>query len=98
MSDELARDPYSVPAAYWARGGARASAISTGPGARRSRGGSVPRYVGQAQRRRSRADLDRLVQQAIIPERVRQMAAANHDADQAAARLRAEWDQVKQWP
>lgn len=42
-----------------------------------------------------RADLDRLVLQAIIPERVRQMASADRDRERAAATLRAAWDEVK---
>lgn len=42
-----------------------------------------------------RADLDRLVLQAIIPERVRQMATTDRDRERAAATLRAAWDEVK---
>lgn len=42
-----------------------------------------------------RADLDRLVLQAIIPERVRQMASTDRDRERAAATLRAAWEEVK---
>jgi hypothetical protein len=42
-----------------------------------------------------RADLDRLVLQAIIPERVRQMASTDRDRERAAATLRAAWEDVK---
>jgi hypothetical protein len=44
-----------------------------------------------------RADLDQLVLQAIIPERVRVMAAS--DREKAEASLRAAWDAIKRdWP
>lgn len=42
-----------------------------------------------------RGDLDRLVLEAIIPERVRQMASTDRDRERAAATLRASWDEVK---
>jgi hypothetical protein len=42
-----------------------------------------------------RADLDRLVLQAIIPERVRQLASSDRDRERTAATLRSEWDEVK---
>lgn len=42
-----------------------------------------------------RADLDRLVLQAIIPERVRQMASTDRDRERVAATLRAAWEDVK---
>jgi hypothetical protein len=42
-----------------------------------------------------RGDLDRLVLQAIIPERVRQLASTDADRERQAARLRLDWDTVK---
>jgi hypothetical protein len=42
-----------------------------------------------------RADLDRLVLQALIPERVRQMATTDVDRERAAASLRSAWEEVK---
>lgn len=42
-----------------------------------------------------RADLDRLMLEAIIPERVRQMASTDADRERAAATLRSAWDEVK---
>ncbi len=42
-----------------------------------------------------RADLDRLVLQAIIPERVRQMATTDLDRERAAATLRTAWEELK---
>ena len=41
-----------------------------------------------------RADLDRLVLQAIIPERVRAQAAGDLDRERLAADLRAAWETV----
>jgi len=55
--------------------------------------------LGEDQGRALRADLDQLVLQAIIPERVRLMASADRDRERAAASLRAAWDGVKKdWP
>jgi hypothetical protein len=42
-----------------------------------------------------RADLDRLVLQAIIPERVRQLASTDAERERQAARLRLDWETVK---
>lgn len=42
-----------------------------------------------------RADLDRLVLQAIIPERARDMASTDRDRERAAATLRATWEELK---
>jgi hypothetical protein len=42
-----------------------------------------------------RADLDRLVLQAIIPERVRQLASTDSERERQAARLRLDWETVK---
>jgi hypothetical protein len=44
-----------------------------------------------------RADLDRLVTQALIPERVKRLA--NEPDAAAAGRFTAEWDEAKtRWP
>jgi hypothetical protein len=42
-----------------------------------------------------RADLDRYVVQAIIPERARQGALSDRDRDRAAAALKDAWDAIK---
>jgi hypothetical protein len=42
-----------------------------------------------------RGDLDRLVLQAIIPERVRQLASTDAERERHAARLRLDWETVK---
>jgi tetratricopeptide (TPR) repeat protein len=55
--------------------------------------------LGEDQGRSLRADLDQLVSQAIIPERVRLMASDDRDRERTAASLRAAWDGVKKdWP
>lgn len=98
MSEELQRDPYSVPAAYWVAAGARAIGDLDRAWSAAIAGWVRAAYAG-TRRDSLRSDLDQLVQQAIIPERARQIATANLDAEQTAASLRAEWDQVKQhWP
>jgi len=46
-----------------------------------------------------RADLDQLMNEAIIPERARTLASAEADRERAAASLRAAWEAVKrEWP
>lgn len=42
-----------------------------------------------------RADLDRLVLQAVIPERVRKMASTDRDRERVAATLRSSWEELK---
>jgi tetratricopeptide (TPR) repeat protein len=42
-----------------------------------------------------REDLDRLMLQAVIPERVRQVASSDRDRERAAAALRSAWEGVK---
>jgi hypothetical protein len=92
MERELPRDPGSTPASYWlaaaARGGGdldRAWSAAVAGWVRaplaRDRGAAL------------RADLDRLMLEAIIPERARR--AAGRDAAQAEAAMRAEWEQIK---
>jgi hypothetical protein len=55
--------------------------------------------LGEDQGRALRADLDQLVLQAIIPERVRVMTSADRDRERAASSLRAAWDGIKtDWP
>lgn len=46
-----------------------------------------------------RADLDRLVLEALIPERARTRPAPEQEQEEATAALTAEWDLIKQqWP
>jgi hypothetical protein len=92
MEQELAVDPSLAPAAYWLTAAARGmgdlerawnAAASAWVGAllARDRGASL------------RADLDRLVTQAIIPERAARLQLK--DSNQAAAGMLAEWEAFK---
>jgi hypothetical protein len=93
---ELARSPGSAAATYWLVVAQRYlgeltkawdSAIA----------GWVRAPMGDDRGQALRADLDQLVLQAIIPERVRVMAAS--DREKAEASLRAAWAAIKRdWP
>lgn len=92
MEDELRVDPGSAPASYWL-------AVATrGAGdLERSWDAAIAGWVRASLDPETapsvRADLDRLVTQALIPERARQRPAGTAEA------LRGEWDLVKtQWP
>ena len=94
MQDELVRDPGSVPATYWLAAANRAlgdldrawdAAIA----------GWVRAGLAGARGAALREDLDRIVLQAIIPERVRFMADGDRDRERIAAEMRTEWEGVK---
>jgi hypothetical protein len=91
MEDELRVDPGSAPASYWL-------AVATrGAGdLERSWDAAIAGWVRASLDSESapslRADLDRLVTQALIPERARQRPAGTAEA------LRGEWELIKtQW-
>ena len=92
MEQELALDPGLAPASYWLTAAARgmgdlerawdaAAAAWVGALLARDRGASL------------RADLDRLVTRAIIPERAARLQI--RDSTQAAAGMLAEWEAFK---
>jgi len=55
--------------------------------------------LAEDQGRALRADIDQLVMQAILPERVRLMASTDTDRERVTAVLRASWEAVKtDWP
>jgi hypothetical protein len=92
MTAEVARDPGSTPAGYWlaaaARGAGdleRAWSAATGGWVR----ATLARDSGAA----LRADLDRLIVQAIIPERGNRLAI--RDRAQAITGMLAEWEAFK---
>jgi hypothetical protein len=97
MDAELRAHPGSTAAAYWLPAAARSmgdldrawtSAIA---GWQRAR---VTAGHGAA----LRADLDRLVQTAIIPERAREMAGPSRDMRDAVDSMNSEWETLKnQW-
>lgn len=93
MEDELRADPANPTASYWlaiaARGAGDLDRAWDAAVAAWIRAGLRPADTEQL-----RADLDRLVEQALIPERARtRVARANEDA---VAALREEWSLVKE--
>lgn len=91
---ELGRMPGSAAAAYWLVSACRGLRDLT-----RAWDAAVAGWVraplGEDQGRALRADLDQLVLQAIIPERVRVMASSDRDRERAATSMRAAWDGIK---
>ena len=94
MEEELRRDAGSAVASYWLVAGARGSgdlerawdaAIA----------GWVRAPLAGDRREALRADLDRIVSQAIIPERARRTSSPE-DSVQAIAMMRGAWDVLKQ--
>jgi hypothetical protein len=95
MEDELRADPGNLPANYWlplaARGAGDAERAWHAAMAGWIRAGLRPDRAAAV-----RADLDRLVTQALIPERVRGRPA--REQQDTTATLRAEWEALKaQW-
>ncbi|HET7617046.1 MAG TPA: hypothetical protein VFK20_00955 [Vicinamibacterales bacterium] len=95
MEAELQKDPSSTPAGYWLAAAARASGDLD-----RAWAAAAAAWVRapQAQDRgaRLRADLDRLVRQAIIPQRAARLQVRDHG--QALAGMLNEWEAFKaQW-
>jgi hypothetical protein len=96
MDAALRQDPGNAPANYWLAVAARGSGDLD-----RSWSAAIAAWVRSSLSPPTaaslRADLDRLVTQAIIPERVRSRPAA--DRPDAITALRAEWELVKtHWP
>lgn len=94
MEQESREFPNSTPAAYWL------AAASRGAGQiDRAWAAAIAAWVRASMTRDRgaalRADIDRLVVQAIIPERVRALGLGAKDADQAAAGFVAEWEAIK---
>jgi hypothetical protein len=97
MEDELRRDPGNAPASYWlavaARGAGDFERAWDAAVAGWVRASLSPEMSASV-----RTDLDRLVTQALIPERARVQAAAGLDQQKISSTLTAEWDLVKeQW-
>jgi tetratricopeptide (TPR) repeat protein len=97
MESELRRDGSSVSAAYWVA----AAALARGQIDRAwdaAIAGWVRALVTAADRGQTlRPDLDRLVRDAIIPERVRRLpVAGTPEGEQAHAGMLAEWELIKE--
>jgi hypothetical protein len=93
MDAELHREPANAVANYWLAASARGAGDVEG-----AWDAAVAAWVRSALDPDSaealRADLDRLVTQALIPERVR--TRPTREQPESLAALRAEWDLVKQ--
>ena len=92
MEQELRRDPASAPATYWLAASARNAGDLDRAWAAVVAGwvrGALGRDRGVA----LRADLDKLMTQGIIPDRVAKQPA--RDRRQTAASLAAEWENFK---
>lgn len=94
MERESREHPGSTPAAYWLAAGARGAgeldrAWSAAIAAWLRGPMTLDRGAGL------RADIDRLVQTALIPERARALALGEKEIEEARLGLQAEWDLVK---
>ena len=94
----LGRVPSSSAAAYWLAASYRYLGDLT-----RAWDAAVAAWVraplSDDQGRALRADIDQLVIQAILPERVRLMASTDADRERVTAALRTSWEAVKMdWP
>jgi len=93
MEEELRRDPGSAPANYWLAVAARdAGDLDAAWDA--AVAAWVRAALGPATSQQLRSDVDHLVTEALIPERVR-LRPAREQADATEA-LRAQWELVKQ--
>jgi hypothetical protein len=94
MERELERDVTSASAAYWLAAAARgAGDLDRAWDA--AIAGWVRAMLSPQRGRALRADLDHLVDVAIIPERAREMAETPVEREKAVALLRSEWETVK---
>jgi hypothetical protein len=93
MRVELARSPESAAAGYWVAAGLRGAGDSVAAWDAATAGWVRARLAG-SRSAALRADLDKLVLQGIIPDRVRTVQAADWAA--AASQLRADWELVKE--
>jgi hypothetical protein len=95
MEDELRRDPGNAPASYWLAVAARGTGDFD-----RAWDAAVAGWVRASLSPESsatvRTDLDRLVTQALIPERARLQAVAGLDQQSISSTLNAEWTLIKQ--
>jgi len=92
MEQELRRDPTSAPATYWLAASSRAGGDLERAWAAAT-AGWVRARLGRDRGAALRADLDKLMTQAIIPDRAAR--APVRDRRQTAATLTAEWEAFK---
>jgi hypothetical protein len=92
MEQELRRDPASAPASYWLAASARASGDLDRAWAAAA-AGWIRATLGRDKGVALRADLDKLVTQGIIPDRVAKQPA--RDRRQALTTMTTDWDAFK---
>ena len=94
MERESRENPASTPAAYWLAAGARgAGELDRAWSAAIAAWLRAPMTLDRGAA--LRADIDRLVQTALIPERARVLALGPKEIEEARQGLQAEWDTVK---
>lgn len=93
MRAEQAENPESAPAAYWVAAALRGAGDAMGAWHAATAGWVRARLAG-ARAAELRADLDKLVLQGVIPDRVRDLAPPDRTA--AESQLRAEWELIKE--
>ena len=91
MDEEAVRDPGSAAAAYWVTVAARARG-DVDAAWDLARAGWVRAQLTRDRGAALRPDLDRLIRDAIIPERARRIQSAGGDIEQATAGMIAEWE------
>lgn len=94
MEAELRLQPGSTAAGYWLAAAAR-SAGDTDRAWHAALAGYLRARMAPDRGIGLRADLDRLVTTAIIPERARQVSAPGGDTKPAADAMTSEWEQLK---
>ena len=92
MEQELRRDPASAPASYWLAASSRAAGDLERAWAAAS-AGWIRATLGRDRGVALRADLDKLVNQGIIPDKAARAPA--RDRRQTAATLAADWEAFK---
>lgn len=94
MEQESREFPNSTPAAYWLSAAARGAGELD-----RAWGAAIAAWVRASMMRDRgaalRADIDRLVIQALIPERARGLGLGARETDHAIAGMTAEWELIK---
>ncbi len=94
MERESRENPASMPAAYWLAAGSRgAGELDRAWAAAIAAWVRAPMTIDRGAA--LRADIDRLVLQALIPERARTLALSAKETEQAQAGMFAEWDLIK---
>jgi hypothetical protein len=92
MEQELRRDPASVPASYWLAASERAAGDLERAWSAAA-AGWIRASLAPARGEALRADLDKLVTQAIIPERAARLPA--RERRQAITAMTADWEAFK---